>query len=102
MAVLKGKFQKKEHRKQFGVFFGKGKSNSIEWNVSTGLAQVYALRFKYMNTTGKPIPVLMKFIDSKGVVLKEDVLNYISQSLGMVRAEALLPTVKDCAYSMLP
>jgi superfamily II DNA or RNA helicase len=75
MAVLKGKFQKKEHRKQIGVFFGKGKGNSIEWNVSTGLAQVYALRFKYMNTTGKPIPVLMKFIDSKGVVLKEDVLN---------------------------
>ena len=76
MAVLKGKFQKKEHRKQIGVFFGKGKSNSIEWNISTGLAQVYALRFKYMNTTGKPIPVLMEFIDSKGVVLKEDVLNF--------------------------
>ena len=76
MAVLKGKFQKKEHRKQIGVFFGKGKGNSIEWNVSTGLAQVYALRFKYMNTTGKPIPVLMKFFDSKGVVLKEDVLNF--------------------------
>ena len=75
-AVLKGKFQKKEHRKQMGVFFGKGKGNSIEWNVSTGLAQVYALRFKYMNTTGKPIPVLMKFIDSKGVVLKEDILNF--------------------------
>jgi hypothetical protein len=30
------------------------------------------------------------------------VLNCISQSRGMVRAEALLPTVKDCAYSMLP
>lgn len=59
-----------------GVFFGKGKGNSIEWNVSTGLAQVYALRFKYMNTTGKPIPVLMEFIDSKGVVLKEDVLSF--------------------------
>ena len=29
-----------------------------------------------MNTTGKPIPVLMKFIDSKGVVLKEDILNF--------------------------
>ena len=77
MVVLKGKFQKKEHRKQIGVIFlVKEKSNSIEWNVSTGLAQVYALRFKYMNTTGKPIPVLMKFIDSKGVVLKEDVLNF--------------------------
>lgn len=43
---------------------------------STGLAQVYALRFKYMNTTEKPMPVLMKFIDSKGVVLKEDVLTF--------------------------
>lgn len=67
-AVMKGKFQKKEHRKQMGVFFSKG--NSIEWNVSTGLVQVYALRFKYMNTSGKPIPVLMKFIDAKRVVLK--------------------------------
>ena len=75
-ATLKGKFQKKEHRKQMGVFFGKGKGNSIEWNVSTGLAQVYALRFKYMNTTGKPMPVIMKFIDSKGVVLKEDILTF--------------------------
>ncbi len=75
-AALKGKFQKKEHRKQMGVFFGKGKDNSIEWNVSTGLAQVYALRFKYMNTSGKPIPVLMKLIDAKGVVLKEDTLTF--------------------------
>ena len=70
-AVMKGKFQKKEHRKQMGVFFSKG--NSIEWNVSTGLVQVYALSFKYMNTSGKPIPVLMKFIDAKRVVLKEDI-----------------------------
>ena len=75
-ATLKGKFRKKEHRKQTGVFFDKGKGNSIEWNISTGLAQVYALRFKYMNTTGKPMPVLMKFIDSKGVVLKEDILTF--------------------------
>ena len=75
-ATLKGKFRKKEHRKQTGVFFDKGKGNSIEWNISTGLAQVYALRFKYMNTTGKPMSVLMKFIDSKGVVLKEDILTF--------------------------
>ena len=29
-----------------------------------------------MNTSGRPIPVTMKFIDSKGVVLKEDVLTF--------------------------
>ena len=39
-ATLKGKFRKKEHRKQTGVFFEKGKGNSIEWNISTGFAQV--------------------------------------------------------------
>lgn len=71
-AVLKGKFIKKEVKKQTGVFFGKGTQSSITWNISTGLAQVYALRFKYMNVTGKPMKVRMQFIDSKGVVLKED------------------------------
>ena len=75
-AVLKGKFIKKEVKKQTGVFFGKGEKNSITWNISTGLAQVYALRFKYMNATGKPMRVRMQFIDSKGVVLKEDHLTF--------------------------
>lgn len=75
-AVLKGKYSRKEHKKQTGVFFGKGTKSSITWNISTGLAQVYALRFKYMNATGKPMKVRMQFIDSKGVVLKEDTLTF--------------------------
>lgn len=75
-ARLKGKFVKKEHRKQTGVFFGKGNSNSIEWNISTGLAQVYALRFKYMNTSGKPITVRLQFIDKAGAVLKDDEITF--------------------------
>ena len=75
-AFVKGTFTKREHRKQMGIFFGKGKKNSIEWSVSTGLAQIYALRFKYMNTTGKPLPVRMQFIDSKGVTLKDDILTF--------------------------
>ncbi len=75
-ASVKGAFTKREHRKQMGVFFGKGKKNNIEWSVSTGLAQIYALRFKYMNTTGKPLPVRMQFIDSKGVTLKDDILTF--------------------------
>lgn len=40
------------------------------------MAQIYALRFKYMNTTGKPLPVRMQFIDSKGVTLKDDILTF--------------------------
>ena len=75
-AKVRGSYSEKIVKKQTGIFFGKGTKNSIEWKVSTGLAQVYALRFKYMNSSGKPIPVTMKFIDSKGVVLKEDTLNF--------------------------
>ena len=75
-AVLKGKYTKKEVRRQTGVFFGKGKNNSITWNISTGLAQVYALRFKYMNTSGKPMRLRVRLIDSKDGVLKDDELTF--------------------------
>lgn len=75
-ATVKGNYACKEHRKQKGVFFGKGTRNSIEWKVSTGLAQVYALRFKYMNASGKPMTVRMQFVDSKGITLKEDEITF--------------------------
>lgn len=75
-AKLKGKFTKKEHRNQTGIFFAKGDKNSIEWNISTGLAQEYALRFKYMNTSGKPVTVRLQFIDNVGTVLKDDQITF--------------------------
>ena len=75
-AVLKGKWQKKEFKKEIGVFFSKDNKNSITWTVSTGLAQVYALRFKFMNETSAPMKIRMQFVDSKDVVLKDDVLSF--------------------------
>lgn len=75
-ALLQGKFLPKEHRKRMGVFFGKGDGSSIEWKIATGLAQVYALRFKYMNSTGSPVKVRMRFVDAAGVILKDDVITF--------------------------
>ena len=75
-ATVKGKFQKLEQSKREGVLFGEGRTNSISWDISTGLAQVYALRFKYMNNTGRPLKVRMQLIDSKGGVLKDDELTF--------------------------
>lgn len=67
-----GDFQQKEWKNQIGVFFtGKG---SIEWTFSTGLAQVYALRFKFMNTTSHAVPVNLKLIAPNGAVLKDDTI----------------------------
>jgi len=75
-ATLKGKYVKTNIRDKDGIRFGAGISNSIQWNISTGLAQVYALRFNYANTTGKPIPVTLQFIASDGTVLKNDEISF--------------------------
>lgn len=75
-AVVSGKHECKLLKKQTGVFFLDSKENVIEWTVQTGLAQIYALRFKFINTSGKPLPVRFQFIDSKGIVLKDDILNF--------------------------
>lgn len=72
-AKCEGKFVKKEWKKQTGVFFsGKG---SVEWTISTGLAQVYALRFKFMNTNKEAVAVNLKLIAPNGAVLKDDTIN---------------------------
>ncbi len=75
-ARLTGNYVENVVRNQTCIVFGSGKNNSIEWNISTGLAQVYVLRFKYMNRSGKLLPVRMQFIDEKGIVLKEDTLTF--------------------------
>lgn len=75
-AQVKGKYVKKEWKKQEGIFFGKGKQNSIQWTISTGLAQVYALRFKFMNLSGTPMPVRLQLIAPNGSVLKDDLVTF--------------------------
>ncbi|MDR0891042.1 MAG: beta-galactosidase, partial [Mediterranea sp.] len=60
-ASVHGRYSKKVLRGQTGIFFGKGEDSSIEWTISTGLAQVYALRFEYTNPTGQPIAVRLRF-----------------------------------------
>ncbi len=76
-AKISGKHTKKEHKKQIGVFFAKSKKPaSIEFVVNTGLAQVYTLRFKYMNLGTSAKPVNVKLIAPNGSVLKNDVLSF--------------------------
>lgn len=71
-ALIKGTTETKEFRDRTGVFFQGGKDSAIEWHISTGLAQVYALRFNYMNDTGRPLTVNLQLIDADGTVLKDD------------------------------
>jgi len=75
-AVLKGKIEKISIKNKDGIKFGTGTTNSIQWNISTGLAQVYALRFNYVNTSGKTITAKMQLITSNGTVLKNDLISF--------------------------
>jgi hypothetical protein len=76
VALVNGQYSKKLQDKQTGVFFEKGDTCSIEWSISTGLAQVYALRFKFLNLSGMPIPVTIQLIASDGTVLKNDEITF--------------------------
>lgn len=71
-AVVQGNQAQKTHKDKAGVFFLKGQHASIQWNISTGLAQAYALRFNYMNNTGKARIVNLKLMNAGGDILKND------------------------------
>ncbi len=75
-ALLKGTFEKKLHRKQTGVCFAEGNTNSIEWSISTGIANIYALRFNYMNVSSAPKKVNIQLIASDGTIIKNDEITF--------------------------
>lgn len=75
-ADLNGNFEKVSFKNKNAIKFGNGTKNSIQWNISTGLAQIYMLRFAYINATGKPIVVNMKLISTTGTILKNDDITF--------------------------
>lgn len=72
-AAVEGAYHVELLRKKEGVFFDSAQGR-IEWTVQTGLAQVYAFRFKYINPTGRQIPLRMQLIDPAGAVLRDQEL----------------------------
>jgi hypothetical protein len=75
-AILKGKFEKMNIKNKEGIRFSKGLGSSVQWNISTGLAQIYALRFNYVNTSGKPVKAHLQMIAANGTVLKNDEITF--------------------------
>ncbi|MDI3321167.1 malectin domain-containing carbohydrate-binding protein [Pinibacter soli] len=61
--------------KQF-VEFEKGIQGSIAWNIYTGVADVYSLHFKYLNTTGKKITMRMKLVATDGLLITDTIVEF--------------------------
>ncbi|MDD5185088.1 MAG: malectin domain-containing carbohydrate-binding protein [Paludibacter sp.] len=72
MAIVTGKSEKTTIKNKTGIQFGKGINNSVQWTISTGLAQIYALRFNYMNTTKTALKVNLKIVAANGTILRND------------------------------
>lgn len=73
-AWVKGKTEKVTIKTKEGIRFVKG--TSIQWTIKTGLAQVYALRFNYLNTNAKPVKATLQLVAANGTVLKNDEITF--------------------------
>lgn len=78
-AVLKGNnWEKGTHRNKDYVKVIGTSAHSISWTISPGLAGVYALRFKYMNSKQVPIIAKIQVIASDGRIMREDNIQFPS------------------------
>lgn len=71
-----GKFEKKDFRNRSSIAFLEGKSNKISWNISTGIANIYAFRFNFMNVSKTPKEIKLKLIGTNGTVVKENTITF--------------------------
>jgi hypothetical protein len=58
------------------VAFDKGTKGAISWSIYTGVADVYSLHFKYLNTTGKKISMRMKLIATDGLLITDTLVEF--------------------------
>ncbi|MCU7551587.1 malectin domain-containing carbohydrate-binding protein [Chitinophagaceae bacterium LB-8] len=62
------------------VAVGKGKDQSVEWQINVGVADMYALRFRYINQTGNAVPMQMKLFSADGTLMYQDKLQFTPTS----------------------
>ncbi|WP_418262460.1 hypothetical protein [Flavobacterium faecale] len=71
--IEKGNFKSGDY-----VEFTKNTANSIEFEVNPGVANVYLMRFRYMNMTEEPIKVKLIIEDAYGILMRNDTIEFPS------------------------
>lgn len=69
--IIKGNFKSSDY-----VEFTVNTPNSIEFEVNPGVANVYLMRFRYMNMNPEPIKVRLIIEDAYGILLRNDVIEF--------------------------
>ena len=76
-ALLKGEgLQKLKFKDRDYIYFSEAVGDTIEWEFSVGLGDVYSLRFQYLNNSEEDIPMRIKIIDAYGVVVKNEIIDF--------------------------
>lgn len=69
--IAKGNFKSSDYAE-----FTKSTPNSIEFEVNPGVANVYLMRFRYMNMNTEPIKVKLVIEDAYGILLRNDNIEF--------------------------
>lgn len=62
------------------LLFKTAAGGSISWDISTGVADIYTLRLKYLNTTGKALNAQVKVLAADGAIMKQELLTFSTTS----------------------
>ncbi|UCH13600.1 MAG: DUF4982 domain-containing protein [Bacteroidales bacterium] len=73
---------KEKIRNRQCVRFTRAKGDTVEWEIKVGVGDTYSLRFKYMNLTGKVIPVRLKILSTNGIIIRDDLIKFPSSDDG--------------------
>ena len=73
--TVKGNFKSADY-----LEFAKNTPNSIEFEVNPGVANIYLMRFRYMNLNPEPIKVKLIIEDAYGILLRNDEIEFPSQT----------------------
>ncbi|MFV0541520.1 MAG: malectin domain-containing carbohydrate-binding protein [Aestuariibaculum sp.] len=75
LGVKKALFKKSDY-----IEFTDNTPNNITFTVNPGVANVYLMRFRYMNMSDKPIKVRLKIEDANGILLRNEDIEFPVQS----------------------
>jgi hypothetical protein len=73
--VIKAFFKKSDY-----VEFTENTDNNISFEVDLGVANIYLLRFRFMNMNVRPVEVNLKIEDANGILVRDDMIEFPVQN----------------------
>ncbi|WP_435138353.1 malectin domain-containing carbohydrate-binding protein [Formosa sp. A9] len=74
--ILGSGIEKAFFKKSDYVGFTENTKNSITFTVTPGVANIYLMRFRYMNLNDHPVKVRLKIEDANGIILRNDDIEF--------------------------